>query len=208
MEGITKRFAGAAALDAVDFALAAGEAHALVGENGAGKSTLVKVMTGAYRRDAGAVWLDGRPVRFDTPAAAQAAGVVAVHQEVHLLRYRTVAENICLGREPRRSGLVDWRAVRAEAERALAALGPEAASLGIDPRATLATSARAPADGGHRPRRLARGAACSCSTSPRARSPTARWRCCTTWCAGSRRRAWAWSTSATASTSCTRSATA
>ena len=137
MEGITKRFAGAAALDAVDFALAAGEAHALVGENGAGKSTLVKVMTGAYRRDAGAVWLDGRPVRFDTPAAAQAAGVVAVHQEVHLLRYRTVAENICLGREPRRWGLVDWRAVRAEAERALAALGPEAASLGIDPRATL-----------------------------------------------------------------------
>jgi ribose transport system ATP-binding protein len=137
MEGISKRFAGAAALDAVDFALAAGEAHALVGENGAGKSTLVKVMTGAYRRDAGAVWLDGRPVRFDTPAAAQAAGVVAVHQEVHLLRYRTVAENICLGREPRRWGLVDWRAVRAEAERALAALGPEAASLGIDPRATL-----------------------------------------------------------------------
>jgi ribose transport system ATP-binding protein len=137
MEGITKRFAGATALDAVDFALQAGEVHALVGENGAGKSTLVKIMTGAYRRDAGAMWLGGLPARFDTPAAAQAAGVVAVHQEIHLLRYRTVAENVCLGREPRRFGLVDWRAVRREAERALAALGPEAAALGIDPRATL-----------------------------------------------------------------------
>jgi ribose transport system ATP-binding protein len=137
MEGITKRFAGATALDGVDFTLQAGEVHALVGENGAGKSTLVKVMTGVYRRDAGRLWLGGTPVDFDTPAAAQAAGVVAVHQEIHLLRYRTVAENICLGREPRRFGLVDWRAVRAEAERALAALGPEAATLGIDPRATL-----------------------------------------------------------------------
>ncbi len=132
MEGITKRFAGATALDGVDFALRRGEVHALVGENGAGKSTLVKIMTGAYRRDAGAMWLDGAPAAFDTPAAAQAAGVVAVHQEVHLLRYRTVAENICLGREPRRWGVIDWRAVRAEARRALAALG-----LDIDPRATL-----------------------------------------------------------------------
>jgi ribose transport system ATP-binding protein len=132
MEGITKRFAGAVALDAVDFALAGGEVHALVGENGAGKSTLVKVLTGAYHRDGGRVLLDGVPVAFDTPAAAQAAGVVAVHQEIHLLRYRTVAENICLGREPRRFGVIDWRAVRATAARALDALG-----LDIDPRATL-----------------------------------------------------------------------
>jgi ribose transport system ATP-binding protein len=132
MEGITKRFAGAVALDGVDFALGAGEVHALVGENGAGKSTLVKIMTGAYRRDGGRMWLGGAPAHFETPAAAQAAGVVAVHQELHLLRYRTVAENICLGREPRRFGLVDWRAVRAEAARALGALG-----LDIDPRATL-----------------------------------------------------------------------
>ncbi len=132
MEGITKRFAGATALDGVDFALAAGEVHALVGENGAGKSTLVKIMTGAYRRDAGRVWLGGAPVAFDTPAAAQDAGVVAVHQEVHLLRYRTVAENICLGREPRRWGVIDWAAARREAERAMAAIG-----LDLDPRATL-----------------------------------------------------------------------
>jgi ribose transport system ATP-binding protein len=134
MEGITKRFAAATALDGVDFNLDGGEAHALVGENGAGKSTLVKIMTGVHRRDAGRVWLDGAPVDFRTPAAAQAAGVVAVHQEIHLLRYRSVAENIGVGREPRRFGLVDWRAVHAEAARALAAL-----DLDIDPRATLGT---------------------------------------------------------------------
>ena len=132
MEGITKRFGGAAALDGVDFAVRAGEAHALVGENGAGKSTLVKILTGAYRRDAGQVWLAGAPADFATPREAQAAGVAAVHQEIHLLRYRTVAENICAGREPRRWGVIDWRAVRREAAQALAHIG-----LDIDPRATL-----------------------------------------------------------------------
>ena len=104
MESIVKRFAGATALDGVDFALERGEVHALVGENGAGKSTLIKIMTGAYHRDGGEMWLGGRPVSFATPGDAQAAGVVAVHQEIHLLRYRTVAENVCLGREPRRFG--------------------------------------------------------------------------------------------------------
>src|SRR5687768_1496112 len=90
MEGIVKRFAGVTALDQVDFALDEGEVHALVGENGAGKSTLVKIMTGAYFRDDGAMWLEGRPVNFSTPADAQAEGVIAVHQEIHLLSYRTV----------------------------------------------------------------------------------------------------------------------
>jgi ribose transport system ATP-binding protein len=132
MEGITKRFAGATALDGVDFALHHGEVHALVGENGAGKSTLVKIMTGAYRRDAGQMWLDERPVSFDTPAAAQAAGVIAVHQEIHLLKHRTVAENIYLGREPRRWGLVHWKRMREDAAALLHTL-----ELDIDPTATL-----------------------------------------------------------------------
>jgi galactofuranose transport system ATP-binding protein len=132
MEAITKRFAGVTALDRVDVTLARGEVHALVGENGAGKSTLVKIMTGAYRRDGGAVWLEGREVSFDTPADAQAAGVIAVHQEIHLLRHRTVAENVFLGREPKRWGLVDWKRMFAETAALFARLG-----LDLDPRARL-----------------------------------------------------------------------
>jgi ribose transport system ATP-binding protein len=132
MEGIVKRFAGATALDGVDFELRRGEVHALVGENGAGKSTLIKIMTGAYRRDGGQVWLEGEPVSFATPADAQAAGVIAVHQEIHLLGFRTVAENVYLGREPRRWGLVDWGRMRAETGELLRRLG-----LDIDPAATL-----------------------------------------------------------------------
>ena len=78
MEGIVKRFAGVTALDDVGVTLGRGEVHALVGENGAGKSTLVKIMTGAYRRDGGAMFLEGNAVSFHTPADAQAAGVIAV----------------------------------------------------------------------------------------------------------------------------------
>jgi ribose transport system ATP-binding protein len=134
MEGITKIFAGHAALSGVDFTLERGEVHALVGENGAGKSTLIKVMTGAYRRDGGRVWLEGREVSFNSPEDAQGEGVVAVYQEVNLLTFRTVAENIFLGREPRRYGLVDWKRMNADSGAILKRLGLE-----IDPRATLGT---------------------------------------------------------------------
>src|SRR5215213_1920368 len=132
MEGIIKRFSGVTALAGVDLALARGEVHALVGENGAGKSTLIKVMTGAYQRDGGKVYLEGEPVEFRTPEAAQEAGVVAVYQEVNLLSFRTVAENIYLGREPRRLGLIDWKRMNADAAALLGRLGLE-----IDPRASL-----------------------------------------------------------------------
>lgn len=132
MEGIRKVFSGVVALDGVDFAVGRGEAHALVGENGAGKSTLIKIMTGAYGRDGGLVRLEGREVDFSSPEEAQAAGVVAVYQEVNLLAYRTVAENIFLGREPRRFGLIDWKKMNREAGELLARLG-----LAIDPRAAL-----------------------------------------------------------------------
>ena len=132
MEGITKIFSGVVALDAVDFTLARGEVHSLVGENGAGKSTLIKVMTGAYRRDGGRMWLEGKEVDFRSPEEAQHAGVVAVYQEVNLLAYRTVAENIYLGREPRRFGLIDWKKMNRDAAGLLARLGLE-----IEPRATL-----------------------------------------------------------------------
>ncbi|HEV2706717.1 MAG TPA: sugar ABC transporter ATP-binding protein [Pyrinomonadaceae bacterium] len=132
MEGITKIFSGHTALAGVDLTLERGEVHALVGENGAGKSTLIKIMTGAYTRDGGQVFLEGRPVEFASPEDAQEAGVVAVYQEVNLLAYRTVAENIFLGREPRRFGLIDWKRMNAAAGEILQRLGLE-----IDPRATL-----------------------------------------------------------------------
>jgi monosaccharide-transporting ATPase len=134
MEGITKRFGNATALDGVDFALEPGEVHALVGENGAGKSTLVKIMTGAYHRDAGTVALESQLVDFATPAEAQAAGVCAVHQEIHLLSHRTVAENVFLGREPLKFGFVDWGRMNADASALLASLG-----LDIDARAAVAS---------------------------------------------------------------------
>jgi ribose transport system ATP-binding protein len=132
MEGITKRFGNAIALDAVSLYVERGEVHALVGENGAGKSTLVKILTGAYHRDEGTVTLDGVPVEFRTPAEAQSAGVCAVHQEIHLLTHRSVAENIFLGREPMKWGLVDWGRMFAEAAELLKGLG-----LDIDERATI-----------------------------------------------------------------------
>ena len=95
IETVSKAFPGVQALDAVSFDLKAGEIHALMGENGAGKSTLIKIMTGAYRKDGGTITLEGQPVAFDTPADAQAAGVIAVHQEV--------AIESCFTGVPRRS---------------------------------------------------------------------------------------------------------
>lgn len=132
MEGITKRFSGVTALSDVNFELARGEVHALVGENGAGKSTLIKIMTGAYMRDGGDMWLEDTKVNFKSPQDAQLAGVVAVYQEVNLLAYRTVAENIFLGREPRRFGFIDWRRMNADASALVKRLGLE-----IDPRGRL-----------------------------------------------------------------------
>lgn len=132
MEGITKEFNGIPALSGVDLELARGEVHALVGENGAGKSTLIKIMTGAYSRDGGTITLEGKQVDFHSPEDAQALGVVAVYQEVNLLAFRTVAENIYLGREPRRWGFINWKRMNAEAGALLKSLGLE-----IDPRAPL-----------------------------------------------------------------------
>jgi monosaccharide-transporting ATPase len=132
MEGIVKRFAGVTALDSVAFDLHRGEVHALVGENGAGKSTLIKIMTGAYHRDGGAMYLEDAPVSFASPADAQVAGVIAVHQEIHLLVHRTVAENVWLAREPRKWGLVDWSRMFRDTEALFRELG-----IDIDPRATL-----------------------------------------------------------------------
>ncbi|KDN87514.1 sugar ABC transporter ATP-binding protein [Kitasatospora cheerisanensis] len=115
VRGIRKEFPGVVALDGVDFRLFPGEVHALMGENGAGKSTLIKVLTGVHRADGGEVLLAGRPVRIGGPLEAQQAGISTVYQEVNLCPNLSVAENIFIGREPRRFGLVDWAAMRRRA---------------------------------------------------------------------------------------------
>ncbi|WP_206956590.1 sugar ABC transporter ATP-binding protein [Trinickia acidisoli] len=98
---LSKSFPGVRALHEVQFELAAGEVHALMGENGAGKSTLMKILAGVYTRDSGEILYDGRPVAFASPREAQAAGVGIIHQELQLMNHLTVAQNMFIGREPR-----------------------------------------------------------------------------------------------------------
>src|SRR3954447_24371523 len=119
MSGIHKAFVGVKALDDVDLRLFPGEVHALMGENGAGKSTLIKVLTGVHEIDAGEITLEGRPVLFGSPMEAQRGGVSTVYQEVNLCANLSVAENVFLGREPRRLGRIQWRTMRRRAAEAL-----------------------------------------------------------------------------------------
>ena len=120
MRRISKVFPGVRALSNVDFRLFKGEVHALMGQNGAGKSTLVKVLTGVYRHDSGEMLLGGRPLRPDSPLAAQKLGINAVYQEINLCPNLSVAENVFIGREPMRLGRIDWKAMN---ERAAELLG-------------------------------------------------------------------------------------
>jgi len=131
LRGITKRFPGVLALDGVDFALTAGEVHALVGENGAGKSTLIKIISGVHQPDAGRIDYLGTPVTFPTPRAAADRGITVIYQEVALFPDLTVLENLYVGAYPRRPLLrhsgrgrrVDWMAMRARAQDVAASLG-------------------------------------------------------------------------------------
>src|SRR3954462_4085782 len=106
VRGLSKSFGALQALQQVDFTLRPGEIHALLGENGAGKSTLVKVVTGVFERDAGIVRLDGAEVVARSARAALDAGIATVYQEVNLLPTLSVAQNLYLGRQPTRLGLV------------------------------------------------------------------------------------------------------
>ncbi|MFJ9622451.1 sugar ABC transporter ATP-binding protein [Streptomyces sp. NPDC101181] len=130
MSSVSKSFLGARVLHEVSLDLEPGEVHALVGENGAGKSTLMKVLAGEHAPDEGTITLDGTTCTFSHPVQAQAAGIALIHQEFALLPYRTVAENVFLGREPVRRGLVDRRAMEGRTAELLAELG----ETGIDPR--------------------------------------------------------------------------
>lgn len=122
MIDVTKVFPGVRALENVSFDCAAGEVHAICGENGAGKSTLIKILGGIYRADAGTIRIAGEPVVFAHPVAARRAGISIIHQELSLLPDRSVAENIVLGEEPTRRGVLDRAAMRAGAQQVLSRL--------------------------------------------------------------------------------------
>src|SRR4051812_28225346 len=125
MRGIRKAFPGVVALDNVDLTLVAGDVHMLLGENGAGKSTLMKILSGAYRKDAGEIRLNGQPVEIDNPRVARDLGIRVIYQELNLVPHLSVAENIFLGELPTSGflGLVDWRRLHEKADQLLTDLG-------------------------------------------------------------------------------------
>ncbi len=125
MRGIGKSFLGVRVLSGVDLDVTAGEVHAVVGENGAGKSTLMKIICGVHAPDEGSIEIDGRPVSFGHPLDAQRSGIAIIYQEFNLLPERTVAENVFLGREPVRRGLVDRAAMEEATARLLDELGED-----------------------------------------------------------------------------------
>ncbi|MBE3599792.1 MAG: sugar ABC transporter ATP-binding protein [Limnochordaceae bacterium] len=138
MKGISKSFPGVKALDDVDFEVAPGEVVGLVGENGAGKSTLLKILSGAYRRDAGSIYVAGRPVEIQDPNHARQLGIATIYQEFNLAPNRDVSANVFLGREMRRGGwagwlgLVDAASMRRRAREVLDGLG-----VPLDPGAVV-----------------------------------------------------------------------
>ena len=123
LKDVTRSFGATRALRGVSFDLAPGEIHALVGENGAGKSTLMNILSGVLQPDGGSLYRLGAALRLSSPQEAAAQGIATVFQELSLVEGLSIAENICATRAPQRLGLIDRRAMRQRAERALARLG-------------------------------------------------------------------------------------
>ncbi|WP_405558232.1 sugar ABC transporter ATP-binding protein [Streptomyces canus] len=132
IEGIRKSFPGVVALDGVDFDLRRSEVHVLLGENGAGKSTLIKMLSGAYHPDEGRVLVDGHQVHIRGAQDAERLGIATIYQEFNLVPDLTVAENIFLGRQPRRLGMIDRKTMEADAEVLLKRVGVK-----VSPRARV-----------------------------------------------------------------------
>ena len=132
VEGVRKAFPGVVALDDVDFDLRRGEVHALLGENGAGKSTLIKVLSGAHRPDRGRILVEGSETLIRDAQDAERLGIATIYQEFNLVPDVTVAENIFLGRQPRRFGFIDHRRMEAEASALLERVGVD-----VSPRAKV-----------------------------------------------------------------------
>jgi ABC-type sugar transport system ATPase subunit len=122
VRGVSKVFPGVQALDNVDVQIYPGEVHTILGENGAGKSTLLKIIFGALPADAGEILIDQKPMRFEAPVDASNAGVAMVHQELSLIPQMNAVQNIVLGRERVRAGIIDWSEARRRAKSALAML--------------------------------------------------------------------------------------
>lgn len=127
MVDITKEFPGVKALDGVNFKVNKGEIHALVGENGAGKSTLMKVLSGVYPYGSysGAIRMQGKEQRFRSPRDAEEAGISIIYQELSLARNLSIAENIFMGNEPMKNGLIDWEEMYSKAGALLKKVGLE-----------------------------------------------------------------------------------
>ena len=124
MKGIDKSFPGVHALQNVQFELRRGEVHALLGENGAGKSTLIKVLGGIYQKDEGEIFIDGQKVEINSVEDARKAGVSIIHQELVLVPWLSIAENMFLGREPKNKlGFVDFGKMNSEAKKYLVDFG-------------------------------------------------------------------------------------
>ncbi len=134
MQGVSKRFDNVVALSGVALEVRRGEVHAICGENGAGKSTLMKILSGVYTPGEGQIHIDGAPVRIAGLQQAQALGIVMIHQELNLVPHLSVAENIWLGREPRRGWFVDRERQREGAHACLQRLGVD-----VDPDAQVST---------------------------------------------------------------------
>ncbi len=116
MQHIYKSFPGVKALNDVDFELRKGEIHSLMGENGAGKSTLIKVLTGVYEIDGGTIVLNGKEIKIYSTSDAQKNGISTVYQEINLCANLSVAENIYIGREPKKHGSIDWKKINQDAK--------------------------------------------------------------------------------------------
>ena len=135
VRSIRKSFPGVKALDGVHLDVAPGEVHALLGENGAGKSTLLKILSGAQSADEGTLLFDGEPLSpNDTPIQRRERGIVTIYQEFNLLPALTVAENMYIGREPLRHGLIQWSEMYVRAQELLSDL-----NIDLDPRAQVRT---------------------------------------------------------------------
>lgn len=116
LKNISKSFPGVKALSDVSFAIRRGEIHVIAGENGAGKSTLMKILSGSYQRDGGEIVVDGISIENNSIRSAEEHGIAIIYQELNLMRNLTVAENLFVGRHPLKSGTVDWRKMRSDAE--------------------------------------------------------------------------------------------